>query len=178
MSRNILITGEPNTGRSKLLQVVLSEIPENNRRGFVTAQLPGELYTRNGFKIIRDDRAVQVIANIYLASLCRVDGCGVDIPGFESAIDPLFHYGENNHMYIDEIGQMQLTSERFRELVLNYLNAQNPFLATISKVYSNDFTEEIKRRSDVTLIELTKDNRDKVYGSVVGMLEEFTPKIT
>jgi nucleoside-triphosphatase THEP1 len=175
MEKNILITGEPRSGKSTLFEKVLDKTP--NKRGFHTREVRRDGLERTGFQVVTDDGWTVPLANIYLSTPYRVSRYGVNVSGFKKIIEPLFLYDEDKLLYIDEIGEMELLSNRFQELVTEYLNAENPFLGTISKVYSNDFTEEIKRRDDVTLIELTQGNIDKVYRRVLNELREFIPRL-
>ncbi len=54
-------------------------------------------------------------------------------------------------------------SEEFKKLTLKYLNSENVCLATISKIYTNEFIESIKSRKDVILIEINPNNREEKY---------------
>ena len=77
-------------------------------------------------------------------------------------------------LYIDEIGEMELFSKRFEELVKRYLDSDNTFIATLSKVYSNELIKTIKKRDDVRIIEITRENRDKKFVEIKGELEKLT----
>jgi nucleoside-triphosphatase len=70
---------------------------------------------------------------------------------------------------IDEIGYMELKSKRFRLLVEEALNSPRPLLATIMRSRF-DFPDKIKARSDVALITVRVENRERLVGEVVGML--------
>ena len=54
---------------------------------------------------------------------------------------------------IDEIGPMEIRSAAFRETVIEALESNGPVLATIF-ARPLPFTEKLKRRRDVTVIEL------------------------
>ena len=73
-------------------------------------------------------------------------------------------------MYLDEIGEMQLFSPKFRQLVSRYLNSTNQLIATISQTYSSLYTELIKERRDVQLIEITPQNKEEKYLEVKKLL--------
>ena len=60
---------------------------------------------------------------------------------------------------IDEIGPMEIRSAIFREAVNEALDSEVPILATIS-ARSLPFTDAIKSRPDVMLIDVRPDNRE------------------
>jgi nucleoside-triphosphatase len=67
---------------------------------------------------------------------------------------------------IDEIGKMELFSNRFRNLVCDALNADKQLLATIP-LKGNDFIREIKQRPDIHLLEVTHANRNRLPETIV-----------
>lgn len=66
---------------------------------------------------------------------------------------------------IDEIGPMEIRSATFRDAVNKALDSEVPVLATIS-ARSLPFTNAIKSRRDVTLIEVRPDNREKLVSEL------------
>jgi hypothetical protein len=62
---------------------------------------------------------------------------------------------------IDEIGKMELLSGRFKIRIIELLDQPTNLLATIAKT-GNGFIDQIKRRSDVEIIEVTRNNRDEL----------------
>jgi len=62
---------------------------------------------------------------------------------------------------IDEIGKMELFSEAFRQAVLEALESGKKVLGTIM-LKPHPWADEIKRRQDVSLVWLTRDNRNQV----------------
>ena len=74
------------------------------------------------------------------------------------------HYVEL--IVIDEIGKMELFSNRFRSLVRDVLNSDKQVLATIA-LKGEPFIQEIKQRSDIHLVEVTQDNRERLLEAVV-----------
>ena len=71
---------------------------------------------------------------------------------------------------IDEIGKMELFSDRFRSFVRNALNSDKQVLASIS-LKGNEFIREIKQRLDVQLLEVTHGNRDRLPEAIVEGLQ-------
>jgi hypothetical protein len=77
-------------------------------------------------------------------------------------------------LFLDEIGQMQLFSENFKELVIKYLDSSNTCIATLSKVYSDEFIENIKNRNDVIMIEITGENREEKEKYIQILLKKIS----
>lgn len=84
----------------------------------------------------------------------------MNIESLEAFIEPLFRIEPGRLLYVDEIGQMQLYSARFKELVNAYLASENDTLGTISQIYEDDFIREVRQKSGVLICEITPENRD------------------
>lgn len=156
MIKNILITGIPKSGKSTLLDTVIADIP--NKRGFVTKEIRRE-GERTGFKVITNDGAEAMIASVDFKTQFQVSKYFVDPCQLETVLTGVSSYSSNDILYLDEIGQMQLLSDMFRDFALSYLDAPNICVATISYVYEDDFTKAVKNRNDVFLVQLTPENR-------------------
>jgi nucleoside-triphosphatase THEP1 len=91
----------------------------------------------------------------------------VDKDGFEEFLATLNLLNlEVELIVIDEIGKMELFSNRFRNLVRDALNADKQVLATIA-LKENDFIREIKHRIDIHLLDVTHANRDRLLETIV-----------
>jgi nucleoside-triphosphatase len=100
----------------------------------------------------------------------RVARYGVDKDGFEAFLATLELLNPNVELVvIDEIGKMELFSNRFRNLVCDVLNNDKQVLATIP-LKGNDFTRGVKQRIDIHLIEVTHASRDRLPESIVERL--------
>jgi nucleoside-triphosphatase len=64
---------------------------------------------------------------------------------------------------------MELFSMRFKELVSKILNSEKTLLCTI-KENGDVFTEDIKKRKDVTLVTVNYENRETLPEKVFEML--------
>ena len=73
---------------------------------------------------------------------------------------------------IDEIGKMELFSEKFRERVRNIIDGEKPLLCVI-KENGDTFTEEIKNREDVDLLTVNYENREGLPEKVFDMLKKM-----
>ena len=75
---------------------------------------------------------------------------------------------------IDEIGPMEIRSAIFRETVNEALDSEVPVLATIF-ARSLPFTDAIKSRPDVTLIEVRPDNRERLVSELSDRIQALNP---
>ncbi len=73
---------------------------------------------------------------------------------------------------IDEIGKMECYSPIFRDLVSSLLKSDRLFIATIAKK-GTPFIESVKKRQDVILFEITRENRDHLREPVLGTIHSF-----
>ena len=65
---------------------------------------------------------------------------------------------------------MEIRSAIFRDVVNEALDSEEPLLATIF-ARSLPFTNAIKSRSDVLLIEVRPDNRDRLISELSGRIQ-------
>lgn len=163
----ILLTGLPRSGKTTLLQRLIE--PIKDKVGFLTAEIKknGE---RTGFKAISDSGKEATLADVQSSSPLRVSKYGVELEEFEKFLSGLRDFKPGELLYIDEIAQMELFSDRFKELVTRYLKADNHFVGTISKAHLDAFIEGVKKMEGVEIIEVTPENRDK-------LLEELRDKL-
>lgn len=63
---------------------------------------------------------------------------------------------------IDEVGPMELYSEAFKDAVLKALESDKIVLGTIHYKVKTSFTDMIRSRGDVEIIEVTYDNRNSL----------------
>ncbi|MBU0461792.1 MAG: hypothetical protein KJ574_04360, partial [Nanoarchaeota archaeon] len=151
MYNKILITGAPRSGKTTLIEKVAAEI--DKKRGFVTREALDEDGERTGFDVISDEGNIATLASIHImtpyvvptAHNKKAKAYYIDVPGFEACLERLFHFSPEDILYLDEIGQMELFSLRFRELVESYLAAPNLFIGTISGMYYDRFTGAIRQ---------------------------------
>lgn len=156
MQKNIIITGEPKSGKSTILWSVISDI--SHKIGIVTKELrSGD--ARVGFESETHNSKTALLAHIEHETQHKVSKYFVDTQSLESVLPEVSTFSEGDLLYIDEIGEMQLLSEQFNTVAQKYLDSTNTCLATLTSVYDNDFTQAIKNRNDVIFVMLTPENR-------------------
>ena len=159
----LLITGRPKSGKSTILsELVAGASP---RRGFITKELVKD-QRRTGFEVEDMNGVSAVLAQTQNSTSLQVGRFYVHPEVLAQFTQNLSHPKTDELLYLDEIGQMQLHSNEFRLLVEAYLDAPNDFVATITSVFSDEFTTRILNRDDILLFHLTDINRNKVKKSL------------
>lgn len=170
MRKNILITGIPRSGKSTLLNKIIQNYTK--KAGFVTNELR-ENGERVGFEIETSAGKKTVLASVKFNTDFKVSKYFVEIKNLESIIPEITNFKSDDLLYIDEIALMELPSEKFRQLVLKYLKSKNTCIATIHKEDTDDFSEEIKERDDIILIEITEENREQKQVFIGALLKKI-----
>jgi len=168
MKKNILITGPPACGKSTLIRAV---IKGKNFGGIITPEIrkDGE---RWGFKVVDLHTEKEGIFASVEIKPAVVSKYGVDTEVFEKIAIPALEWALLNSdiVVIDEIGMMEIRSEKFKMLVEQALDCKK-VLATISFKSKDPFIEKIKSRKDVKLFYITKINFDRVLKSIFNELK-------
>lgn len=156
----ILLSGDPRVGKTTLLQKIVDNNPYS--RGLLTKEVVGLNGERTGFDLVDHTGRRAVLARVSSTSSLRVSRYGADTEQLDDFLEEMTKFSPEALIYIDEIGQMELFSDLFKEYVRNVLAMPNDFIGTITNVYEDDFTKAIRSRKDITFIHVTLENRDKV----------------
>ena len=156
----VLLTGLPRSGKTTLLQKLVEAVEP--RTGFLTTEIrkDGE---RTGFEIITNGGRRAILASAQSKSPLRVSKYGVELEELERLLPELLNFSPIDLLYVDEIGRMELLSDKFKDFVVKYLDAENLFVGTISRIYSDDFVKEVKNRKDIEIVEVTPENRNELF---------------
>jgi nucleoside-triphosphatase len=163
----VLLTGRPGCGKTTLVMRVVNElaVPAG---GFYTEEIR-EHGGRIGFKLATLDGKEAVLAHVNFKTRQRLGKYGLDLSALETVgIEALRRAVRARQLVvIDEIGPMEIRSAVFRDVVNDVLDSPEPsgILATIT-ARSLPFTDAIKKRPDVTLVEVRLDNRDQVFAEL------------
>ena len=173
MNEAILLTGNPGSGKTTLIRRVVERL-SRPAGGFYTQELRAG-HVRKGFEIITLDGRRGIMAHMTIQSRQRIGKYGVDLAALDrlavAAIRAAVQgAGQRGIVVIDEIGPMEMLSKSFCDAVLDALNSPAGVLGTIVQ-RSTPFGDQIKRRSDINLIEVRSDNRDKLLDQLLLLLE-------
>jgi nucleoside-triphosphatase len=167
MKKNILITGVPGIGKTTLIIKILDAVKHTGPVGFYTEEIR-EQGIRTGFSLIstRGDRSI--LAHINIKNRFNVGRYGVDVAGFEAFIEKLPFFDDNAGMIvIDEIGKMECFSTKFTKLIRTILESEKLFIATVA-LKGEELIAEVKKRSDIELFEITRDNRNDLLQRILN----------
>jgi nucleoside-triphosphatase len=171
--KNILITGLPGVGKTTLIRKILETLKNLHPAGFYTEEIREE-GIRKGFEMISLDGRRGLLAHTGIRSLCRVGKYKVDVKGFENFLDSIPFFNPNTHLImIDEIGKMECLSGSFKTLLKELLDSEKRVIATIA-IKGSGLIEEIKKRHDIKLFELTKSNRDTFLSDILKEVGQAT----
>jgi len=78
---------------------------------------------------------------------------------------------EGSLICVDELGSMELYSEKFKKVVLAILDSKNKVLGTIM-LKPNLFCDKIKKRPDTKIFYLTRENREEIKKKIKTLLAQ------
>ena len=169
MKQKILLTGRPGCGKTTLIKRLVSHLPQSVG-GFYTEEIR-DRGTRVGFKIVTLDGDEAVFAHVDIESSARLGKYRLDLSALEGVgVRGLREAMRRGRLVvIDEIGPMEIRSPVFRDTVNEALDNKVPVVATIF-ARTLSFTDAIKSRPDVTLIEVRPDNRERLVSELAEVL--------
>ncbi len=171
MSKAILLTGNPGCGKTTLIQRVIAQL-STPAGGFYTQEIR-ERGVRKGFEIVTLDGQRGILVHSDIHDSPKVGRYGVNI----SALDTLAvasiraAVAEHKIVVVDEIGPMEILSERFREAVIYALHSDEVVFGAIVK-RSLPFTDEIKSMPNVTVLEVRRENRDALLDHILALMKQ------
>jgi nucleoside-triphosphatase len=165
VNRKVLLTGRPGCGKTTLVRRVVKELAQS-AGGFYTEEIRKHR-ERVGFRIVTLDGKEGVFAHVNLKTQQRLGKYGLDLSPLETiGIEAVCEAVRAQELtVIDEIGPMEIRSAIFRDVVNDALNSRAPLLGTIT-ARPFPFTDAIKKRGDITLIEVRADNREQLVSEL------------
>lgn len=165
MTRNLLITGRPGSGKTTLIRILAERFADCSPVGFYTLEVR-EGGARVGFDLVNLTGKRRPFARTGFSGPCRVGRYGVDITGFEEFHSSVPFFAPEAHLVIiDEIGKMECYSEVFRRVVREVFDAATPCVATIAE-RGVPGLDRIRARADTRIVEVTRANRDHLLSEL------------
>lgn len=170
MPKHILLTGKPRTGKTTLLKRIIENL-KMPCGGFYTEEI-SEDNKRISFKIKTLEGKEGILARKGLESKFRLGKYGINIKDLEGigVRSILGALRDKEIVIIDEIGKMELFSEKFKEAVLNVLDSNKRLIGVIH-VADLGFLNAIRKRKDVDIFEVDLNNHEQILKKVSSMIQ-------
>ncbi len=181
------ITGLPRSGKSavldKVVSMVIAEHKADSRRSGTSSGVIGGMRTK---AIIEDGERVGyacidietgesgVMAHREIDSRNRILGYGIDpsevdrvgVPAIQNAV------GNCEILVIDEVGKFSVESEGFVAAVRGALDYDMPTLLTLHKKSRHPLLQDIRRRDDGRILEVTPVNRALLPYKILKLIQQ------
>jgi nucleoside-triphosphatase len=169
------ITGLPGAGKTHaLLKVIEMLEAEGVKVGGMVTEPITESGKRTGFAIIDwSSKEKGVFAHVDIQSKFMVGKFGVDLEALERVgVKALIKACEDaDVIVIDEVGRMEVESQTFIETVKHALDVEKPLLLTLHKKSRNPLLQDIRRRDDVRILEVTPINRNLLPYKIMKLMK-------
>jgi len=169
------ITGLPGAGKTQALLKVIEMLEADGMTvgGMITDPII-KRGRREGFNVMDwASKEKRVFASKDIVSKVTVGRYGVDVSALdEVGVKALKHATANcDVIVIDEVGKMEVESEGFVAAVKEALDAEKPLLLTLHKKSRNPLLQDIRRRDDIRILEVTQVNRNLLPYKIVKILK-------
>jgi len=177
------ITGMPEVGKTRSLLKLIEFLETEGYKleGMITEPIMKK-NERVGFYVEDwQTHEREVFAHVDFDLKDKVGKYGVDeralekigIPAIEKAITD-----NNIHVIIiDEIGKMEMLSERFCEVVIEALDSDKPIIVTLHKKSRTPLLQDVRRRDDIRILEVTPVNRNLLPYKIEKIMKRKLPPL-
>lgn len=175
--RLLFITGSPGTGKTSVL---LKTIEVLKARGYsVGGMVSREVRTcgaRVGFEILNLSSGRRGwLAHVNQKHGPRIGKYRVNLEDLDNiGAEAIANAVENADVVaIDEIGPMELHSERFKEAVKKAVESRKLVIGTVHWKERDGLIQEINARKDAEIIKVTYENRGNLHEIIAEKAAEF-----
>jgi nucleoside-triphosphatase len=175
----MLITGNPGTGKTTVLAKVVDLLGTRGYSvGGMISQEHRQAGTRIGFVItdlLTQNRGI--LAHVDQETGPRLGKYRVNMADLETiGAEAIINATESCDLIaIDEIGPMELFSDKFRSAVRKALESGKPVIATIHSSSRDRLIDEMKAREDAEVFKATPINRAGLGESIAGKIASTLP---
>lgn len=168
------ITGLPNTGKTQLLMKIIDMLESEEM--IVGGMITEAIIFRNkkvGFYVIDWlTKKKRKFAHENIDSTIHVENYGVDMRALDAvgvkAIKAAIN--EADVIIIDEVGKMEVESPGFVKVVNDALDCDKPLILTLHKKSRNPLLQDIRRRDDLRILEVTPVNRNLLPYKIMDLM--------
>lgn len=169
MNNKLFLTGPPRSGKSTAIKTIINTLGHEKFKGFYTEEIRMN-DKREGFKIITMDGREGILASIHFESDVRLSRYGLDMNVFEElCISSIKNDSEDKIILIDEVGPMQMYSQKFKTYLETIMKDNSPVLGTIY-VDEHPWIDGFKKDHELELIHVNPTNRDDVPKDIISKL--------
>ncbi len=173
-SIKIGITGLPGSGKTYVLQKVIEMLEEGGLTvgGMISDPLmDGRHKTGCSVRDLMTGES-EVYASVDIESRIVVDKMGVDIEALEKiGVAAIKRAGEEcDVIAIDEVGRVEVECPAFIKAVKDALELGKPMLITIHKKSRNPLLQDIRRRDDMRILDVTPTNRNLLPYKIIRLM--------
>ncbi len=168
------ITGLPHAGKTQTLLKIIEMLEEEEY--VVGGMITESIIFRNkrvGFYVMDWlSKKRRKFAHLNIESSTQVGRYGVDmraldaigVKAIKSAID------QADVIIIDEVGKMEVESANFVNSVKDALDSDKPLIITLHKKSRNPLLQDIRRRDDIRILEVTPVNRNLLPYKIMKLM--------
>jgi nucleoside-triphosphatase THEP1 len=175
MNTKILITGPPRSGKSTLIVKLIEHF--SNRQisvyGFLTPEVR-EGNNRIGFDLIniKTKEREKLARKGKFNTKHHVGNYRVFIEIFEKFLIYFenIEFHQDDLIIIDEIGKMELFSDKFQEFIMKMFKSNISIIATIGLAVKHSIKDRLLKLPDVKLFNLNRQNYQNTYLKITSLL--------
>ncbi len=168
------ITGLPNSGKTQLLMKIIEMLEADGKK--VGGMITDAIIFRNrkvGFYVVDwMTKKKRKFAHESIESSVHVEEYGVDMKALDAvgvkAIKNAIK--EADVIIIDEVGKMEVESPGFVEAVNEALDSDKAIILTLHKKSRNPLLQDIRRRDDLRILEVTSVNRNLLPYKIIKLM--------
>jgi nucleoside-triphosphatase len=170
MGKAFLITGAPGSGKTTVIRKVISQLT-CAAGGFYTQEIR-EGSRRVGFKLVTLEGREATMAHVDFPKTFRVGKYGVDLTAIDGLGVRSLHkaVSQGGVVVIDEIGPMEVLSERLREAVLEALKSDVLVLGTIARRRFS-FAKSVRALPNIEIYEMDRSQGERMVQRALAWLQ-------
>ena len=161
----ILLCGDINSGKSTLIQKLVSDIGKAPR-GYITVRMPEDETGISHVYLYDISSPPERIEDTIVIMEIRGDKFDRRPEYMSSIAAPILEgIPEGSLVVLDELGTLEEHEERFKNAVMRILSGPYDVLASV-KAQNTDFLRDIRRHPDCELYIITPENRNALYAQL------------